>query len=405
MVLKKVVRQVLIVVMFSWGAMGFQAGADTIRFKDGRIIEGDILERDSRSVEFDYYGTPMTYYIEDIERINGEPVSGVSTTQGVPAEESDRDSFPRQSDRDTQSWGQPSPESKKSTGGEVLLELNLSEGFQYNIRYMTNQKIVQDIGGQIQEILQDTEFSYVYTVEEVNSSGDMIIAIRYDSIRFNQHGPFGYVSYDSDNPPQKVHPAALGYDVMVGESFRITVSETGEIISVTGMDFILDKLLQRMSIPEGADENTVKETLSEQFGDQALKDSIGNLFAVYPSFPVRVGDSWEKTEDTAIGFPMRVVTTYTLDDISSGQARVKSSSVIHSRDESDPVNMGGMSLRYEVSGSQEGSTILDVDRGWTIRGQVSQKIGGKVLVISGEKIPLGTSWPISIESTISFEPF
>ena len=47
--------------------------ADTIEFKDGRIIERDIISRDSRSITVDYYGESLTYFNEDIVAINGQP--------------------------------------------------------------------------------------------------------------------------------------------------------------------------------------------------------------------------------------------------------------------------------------------------------------------------------------------
>lgn len=399
---KTVCRLITVTILFCAG-LSFWAGADTILFKDGRLIEGEIIDRGSRSVEFEYYGTSMTYDTEDIERINDVAVSGTSPSPAPAKESYRRDSFPT-SEPVSQDWGRKTSEPSPS-GDKIDLALNLPEGSRYNIRYTTSQKIVQDVGGQIQEIRQDTEFRYVYTVQKVDASGNMDIEIRYHSIRFDQYGPFGHVGYDSENPPEEVHPVALGYDVMVGEAFRITVSDSGEILRVKGMDDILNKLFDRMAVPEGVDKEAVRRNLYKQFGDQALKDSIGNFFAVYPGYSVVPGDSWDKTVDVAIGFPLRVMTTYTLNDVSSGEARVMSSSQIHSRDDADPVNMGGMSLRYEVSGTQEGSILLDAATGWTIRGQISQEIGGKVLVISGDQIPPGTTWPISIESTVSFEPF
>ncbi|MBN2483710.1 MAG: hypothetical protein JXD21_05880 [Candidatus Omnitrophica bacterium] len=373
--------------------------ADTIRFNDGRIVEGDILDETSDTVTVEYYGEPITYSLEDIADINGNP----ATAQGAR----NRGTVPtRYQSASTPAFSSNAYEYGSSSGDKIDLQLRLNQGDSYNIRYTAAQEIVQNLGGEVQKIDQNTEFGYVYTVRQKDYDGNAEIEVKYHSIIFKQQGPFGFIDYDSSHPPQKIHPSAMGYDVMAGESFVITVSPSGEILNVRGMDNILDKLLSRMSLPEGVSKDMVKENLRKQFGDEALKESVGNMFAVYPDRPVGIGDSWTKTVYTSIGFPARVDTTYTLESIHDGISKVKVFSDIRSQPDAAPVHMGNMVLRYEVTGRQEGIISLDEQTGWTRDGYMNQKIEGKAVVVSGlDQVPEGTSWPIAIVSNIKFEPF
>ena len=48
--------------------------AGVIKLKDGKVIEAKIVERVQGYITVDFYGTPLTYYIEDIESIDGKTV-------------------------------------------------------------------------------------------------------------------------------------------------------------------------------------------------------------------------------------------------------------------------------------------------------------------------------------------
>lgn len=53
--------------------------AETITFKDGRVVTGKILQRDVAQVKVDLSGLTMTYYTEEIKDIDGTAVAPVVT--------------------------------------------------------------------------------------------------------------------------------------------------------------------------------------------------------------------------------------------------------------------------------------------------------------------------------------
>lgn len=48
--------------------------AETIVLKSGKTIEGKIVEKTDKYIKVDFEGVPLTYFIEDIESINGEKI-------------------------------------------------------------------------------------------------------------------------------------------------------------------------------------------------------------------------------------------------------------------------------------------------------------------------------------------
>jgi hypothetical protein len=58
--------------------------AETIVLKSGKTVEGKIIEKTDKYIKIDFQGVPLTYFIDEIESIDGEnrvsPVSNQGTT-------------------------------------------------------------------------------------------------------------------------------------------------------------------------------------------------------------------------------------------------------------------------------------------------------------------------------------
>ena len=55
--------------------------AETIIFKSGKTVEGKILNKSSESIKVDIEGVPVTYFIDEIESIDGENISSAAGAQ------------------------------------------------------------------------------------------------------------------------------------------------------------------------------------------------------------------------------------------------------------------------------------------------------------------------------------
>ncbi len=73
--------------------------ADTILLKSGKTVEGKIIEKTSGSVKLEIEGIPLTYYISDIDSINGQKIaqnSGSSNPTAISSTPRENPSIPEQ---------------------------------------------------------------------------------------------------------------------------------------------------------------------------------------------------------------------------------------------------------------------------------------------------------------------
>lgn len=59
--------------------------AETLLLKSGKTVEGKIIEKNDKCVKVDISGLPVTYYLDQIESINGEKINNAAATGGPPA--------------------------------------------------------------------------------------------------------------------------------------------------------------------------------------------------------------------------------------------------------------------------------------------------------------------------------
>jgi hypothetical protein len=58
------------------------ASAASVDLKDGRVIQGDIIKQDNKSIQISVDGVTMTYYADEVKDIDGKPLA---TGQASPA--------------------------------------------------------------------------------------------------------------------------------------------------------------------------------------------------------------------------------------------------------------------------------------------------------------------------------
>ena len=93
---KRLMPWIMIVLLV--GSLYFSATifAETIVLKSGRAIEGKIIEKTDEYIKVDYYGVPLTYYFDEIERIDeGSFESGISSIEKQKEEIYPRDGIHR----------------------------------------------------------------------------------------------------------------------------------------------------------------------------------------------------------------------------------------------------------------------------------------------------------------------
>jgi hypothetical protein len=283
------------------------------------------------------------------------------------------------------------------------LRLRLKAGESYRLRTMIEQQITQTAGANRQETQQTFAVGYAMTVESVGSSGEMKLSTRYDSILFRQKGPSGVVEYDSANPPKQVPPAARAFAALLGLGFKMTLTPEGRVTSIEGVAAMFEEMVRRQELPEGPAKAAVQKVLAEQFGEDAMKQSLQNMFSLYPEAPVAAGDTWQRRVVVSKGFPIVIEGNYTLKERTGGVARIDIKAAISPNDAAGPVDLGTGKMDYDLRGEQHGTAEIEEDTGWTRALTTEQKLSGTLRFQGGGGAPEVNN-PVTIKEKLTMEP-
>ncbi|HAA12404.1 MAG TPA: hypothetical protein DCE41_12190 [Cytophagales bacterium] len=283
----------------------------------------------------------------------------------------------------------------------VTLRLNLEKGKTYTVSMSTQQDISQTIMGQDNNIQQEIGFTYALDVLGKKRGGEHDVDLTFTKVKFANETPMGGTNYDSENPDSEPDMQSMAYAAMVDQTLGMKMNNTGEITDITGINEFLNHLVSFYGIPEGPQREEVRALIDQQFSAEQMMDQFSQLTIVYPENAVKVGDSWEQTQEVTAGFPLNLVNTYTVQSIEGGEVTLSLSSEVSMGKMTEPMQMNGMEMMYKLKGTQTGTIIVDAKTGWTQSSQITQNLAGTVDLLPNAQLPDGMSWPISLVSDVN----
>ena len=292
---------------------------------------------------------------------------------------------------------------------KVDLKLRLEKGQSYKMRTLNDMKINQTIPGQQQTmtINQKDERKIIYTVEDVQADGTLVLKVTYNAMVFKQENPMQNqsIEYDSTDTSTAVSPMASMFDAIVGQSFTINMTPDGHVKEIKGVDLLLGRIQEKINeLPEGPMRDGMEIKLKMQYGEEALKANTENSFNMYPDNPIGIGDTWQRKTTMNQPFPMVIDSIYTLKERKDGIAVIDVFAMIQTNKEVGPMEMGAMKIQYNMSGSVTGIMEIQESTGWVIRSNQNLRLTGSVIAQSPE-MPQPMSMPVSITGPITVESY
>lgn len=288
---------------------------------------------------------------------------------------------------------------KKEASEKIHLHLKLEKGKTYDQLLTIKQDIKSEVQSQEQKMQQTMQFGFNFKVNDIFSDGLTSMTCTYSSIKFEMAMGEMKISYDSQNPEQDENPMGKILGSFLNKTFNIKFTPKMEVREISGMNEILNSLIESM----GLDDNQkvqVMDQFSRQFSDEAMKESFQSSFNIFPDKPIGVGDTWTDTLDFSKTLPMTVITNYTVKERKDGKMTLAFNSVIETNKEASNSSAFQSKMEYKISGTMNGTSIIDEATGWTLSSSVDQKINGSIVVeIEGKSIES----PINIESIITLE--
>ena len=100
-----------------------------------------------------------------------------------------------------------------------------------------------------------------------------------------------------------------------GATLTATLDDKLAVTKLEGYDKFLDKL--------SGDDDMVRKQMKQQFSEEAVKQMFSQVFAFAPDKPVKVGETWSRTDKMpAAGVEASVKQKYKLESVSDGVAKI-----------------------------------------------------------------------------------
>ncbi len=286
----------------------------------------------------------------------------------------------------------------------VELRLNLRPGERYRVRSETFNRMVQSMAGVEMEMSQRIVIYNTFTVLRADPAGEFTLEVNHEAVSVELNGVRGDMRWDSNQGEEPKHPLARGLAALVGESYTLRLNSAGKVLAVEGLDRISAKMDESVELPDGDTREKVLDGLREMAGEQAQKEMLGQLFGVFPPRPVEPGESWAVNDANDIG-PLQRRGTLTLNELDGGRALVGLDAEIATGEGGMQRNLGPLSVEMELTGTQTGTYSLDLGTGWITGCEMRIDINGSYQLVNGPKLFSGRTMPVTMESTISWEPF
>lgn len=284
--------------------------------------------------------------------------------------------------------------------GDLVLKLNLQPESNYVCTTEIQQTVIQMVNDEEQTLNQNMLLVWDYDVLSRDDAGNAEIKLTYKRVSVKQDYGYQQTEYDSDNPPEYLDPSMKSMASLIGTQLRVWMKPDGEVLKIEGVDAMLDNMIKSMELPESPDRDNIISNLKQQFGEDAMRQQLEQITGFYPDRPVTVGDSWKSTVNMSSGFPMRIISTYTLKSMDQGVAIIEASSQITSDTSTNKIAMGPLTMAYDIKGGQAGTIRADEDTGLPVNSSLNLNFSGTVTV-SGIPDQEPTTYPISATGTVT----
>jgi hypothetical protein len=164
---------------------------------------------------------------------------------------------------------------------------------------------------------------------------------------------------------------------IIGKSITIKLSPNNEITEVNG--------LNEMFTSDSTMDPATKEMIEKMFSKDQLNNLYGMMFSMYPSKPVRVGDTWDaETKVNVANIDMKIKIKYKLVAVKNGLADIDVDGVINGKGN---MNQKGVSMDMDMKGSQKGTLTVKLEDGYLQSGNYKMDVKADMQVM-GQKIPM-----------------
>ncbi|HHV29487.1 DUF6263 family protein [Acetivibrio mesophilus] len=268
-----------------------------------------------------------------------------------------------------------------NSGLALYVNVNVGDSYKYHIEMDQTMNVEQS--GQSVETNQNMVYDFIVSVNDVDSEGNITADYKYDALKIDIESNGAKQSFDSKNANADDSMSAI-YSSFIGKGFTAKMTKYGEIKEISGVDNLLNSIVDSMDL--GEDEvaqvfkEQTKESLRQSFGDEAIKSAVQSATVFPDTESIKVGDTWTVDNSVKTIVDMKMTTTYTLDKV-EGEIAYISVKADYKSDPSTASDYMGMQMTTDLSGTMTGSIKVNTKNGFLSEGQMTQEYSGKMSIV------------------------
>jgi hypothetical protein len=285
--------------------------------------------------------------------------------------------------------------------GALDLGLHLEKGQTFRCTLRQESTQVLWFGTTEVERTESSETVSTLEVLAVDEKGVATVKVTTDRKASKSESESGVLEYDSEHPPDEVPWWELDSAAMIGRSYTVKVSPSGEILEIEGGDALRKVVAD--SLPE---DETLRAQIADRaikgVTDEALKESLWIVFppGIHPGKPVAIGDSWAPEQPIPLEV-MFVKNAYTLASRENGVATVTYEGPIEPDPDAEPIKEGPATIKVKMTGTVKGASRVDEKTGMVIESQADVALKGELLVTGMPNTEGEESIPQTTEATMT----
>jgi len=251
-----------------------------------------------------------------------------------------------------------------------VLKQNFPIGKTYDFTLISDQIINQQMAGKKLSISQNIGTEYSFDIR--NGEGlEKDIEVTYKRIFMKSNGMGNQMAMDSEDADTTKENSFRG---LKGASFHMVMLPNGGIKSLTGVEKMVANMVSRMNV-DSAKAANIKASLSQQFSEEGMKQTLESSLKIYPDKSVKIGESWTVDTKMQLNMPVETITKYTLKEVKENIAYLNINGTLLSKGSFESM---GNKIDTDLTGTNVGDAELDLKTGLILKSHLRMELSGKM---------------------------
>lgn len=248
---------------------------------------------------------------------------------------------------------------------KVMLRLNLKKGTIYEMTTAMTNNIDQEMMGQKIKMDQKIDMAMSFQVLDILPNKNFLIEYSFLKMKLGMNMNGQQMTFDSESSDEN-DPASKILKVLSSVKLKIEMDPRGQTQKVEGLESFAKELAGNPQMAQAM----------QMFTDEnSFKSYVGQTFNYFPEAEVEMGSKW--TASFKLPALMNMETSMNF-EVAAIEKSLVTLNVTSDVNLDSPIEQGGMKMNIKMTGTQNGSMIIDTTDGWLSSSDLAQKFDMKM---------------------------